>query len=248
MACQRNADGTVNHFLASLLDITERKQAEAALESSLREKVALLNEVHHRVKNNLQVITSLLRMEARRSEHPATKSVLQEMKGRIMTANIFRPAPDQTLRVSSPGDYGAGQSLVGRSSAGKGEILLPKAHLCKLLSGPEVREQRITHHYARSCTPLARLFHSRSGFSVFSGNGYGKDGGPAGFSSLARRSRFADAKTSFFCGARRRSADPARGARRFWRSGVRATIRRSSPAASTGRDRAETGPAAERRC
>ncbi len=81
-----NAEGAVGGILMFSEDITARKQAEMALQSSLNEKVALLNEVHHRVKNNLQVITSLLRLEAGRSEHPATKSVLQEMKGRIMSS------------------------------------------------------------------------------------------------------------------------------------------------------------------
>lgn len=64
-------------------DITERKQAEAALRTALRDKEALLKEVHHRVKNNLQVITSLLRLESVRSEHLLTKSVLKDMQGRI---------------------------------------------------------------------------------------------------------------------------------------------------------------------
>ncbi len=61
----------------------ERKQAEQALQSSLQEKTALLLEVHHRVKNNLQVISSLLRLEAGRSEHTATKGVLKDMQARI---------------------------------------------------------------------------------------------------------------------------------------------------------------------
>ena len=66
-----------------ITDITERKQVDQALQTSLQEKVALLNEVHHRVKNNLQVITSLLRLEAGRSSQPDTRAVLQEMQGRI---------------------------------------------------------------------------------------------------------------------------------------------------------------------
>jgi PAS domain S-box-containing protein len=65
------------------MDITERKQAEAALHATLRDKEALLQEVHHRVNNNLQVITSLLRLEAGRSEHLVTKAVLKDMQGRI---------------------------------------------------------------------------------------------------------------------------------------------------------------------
>jgi two-component sensor histidine kinase/amino acid transporter len=65
------------------LELAERKLAEEALQSSLLEKEALLREVHHRVKNNLQVINSLLRMEARRSAQPDTKEVLRDVQGRI---------------------------------------------------------------------------------------------------------------------------------------------------------------------
>jgi PAS domain S-box-containing protein len=64
-------------------DITESKKAEAALKDSLHEKEALLKEVHHRVKNNLQVISSLLRLQAGKIEHPLAKEALQDMKRRI---------------------------------------------------------------------------------------------------------------------------------------------------------------------
>jgi two-component sensor histidine kinase len=65
------------------LDVTNSVRIEAELQSSLQEKTALLNEVHHRVKNNLQVITSLLRLEGGRTSQVETSSVLQEMQGRI---------------------------------------------------------------------------------------------------------------------------------------------------------------------
>jgi two-component sensor histidine kinase len=45
--------------------------------------------VHHRVKNNLQVITSMLRLEAGRSDHPATKSVLKDMQDRIRSLALL---------------------------------------------------------------------------------------------------------------------------------------------------------------
>jgi|CXWL01.1.fsa_nt_gi PAS domain S-box-containing protein len=72
----------------AMRDVTARKQAQAALQSSLLEKVALLKEVHHRVKNNLQVITSLLRLEAGRSAVPGTRAVLADMQGRIRSMSL----------------------------------------------------------------------------------------------------------------------------------------------------------------
>lgn len=64
-------------------NLIERKREQDALQQALQEKVALLKEVHHRVKNNLQVITSLLRMEGKGSEHSHTQAVLNDMQGRI---------------------------------------------------------------------------------------------------------------------------------------------------------------------
>jgi PAS domain S-box-containing protein len=75
--------GQATHYVALKQDITRRKQAEQMLLTSLDEKMALLNEVHHRVKNNLQVITSLLRLEAGRSTEAGTRTVLKDMQGRV---------------------------------------------------------------------------------------------------------------------------------------------------------------------
>ncbi len=73
-------------------DITARKAAEARLQEMVQEKEALLKEVHHRVKNNLQVIASLLRLESARSEHPDTRSVLGEMQGRVRSMALLHEA------------------------------------------------------------------------------------------------------------------------------------------------------------
>jgi PAS domain S-box-containing protein len=70
-------------------DISERKAAQAALEQSLQDKTALLQEVHHRVKNNLQIISSLLRLEAGRRKEPDSLSVLTEMQGRIRSMALL---------------------------------------------------------------------------------------------------------------------------------------------------------------
>ncbi len=83
------AAGEVEYVVAIGTDVTERNKNQAALEVSLREKSALLKEVHHRVKNNLQVITSLLRMEGRRSTTLETRQVLTEMQGRIRSMALL---------------------------------------------------------------------------------------------------------------------------------------------------------------
>lgn len=87
-----NVSGVTTHYVALKENITERKRAQVNLQESLREKTALLNEVHHRVKNNLQVIASLLRLEANRSSASDTRSVLGEMQGRIRSMALVHEA------------------------------------------------------------------------------------------------------------------------------------------------------------
>jgi PAS domain S-box-containing protein len=72
-----------------MIDITAIKKEQDVLRDTLREKTSLLNEVHHRVKNNLQVITSLLRLESGRSSEENTKTVLNDMQGRIRSMALL---------------------------------------------------------------------------------------------------------------------------------------------------------------
>lgn len=70
-------------------DITERRRNEEQLQQSLHEKEALLKEVHHRVKNNLQIISSLLRLQAAKIAHPAAAGAIQDMQSRIRSMAIL---------------------------------------------------------------------------------------------------------------------------------------------------------------
>ncbi len=80
---QLTDEGAVREVICTFNDITELKHAQELQQILLQEKEALLKEVHHRVKNNLQVITSLLRLESGRSTQPDIKAVLGDMQGRI---------------------------------------------------------------------------------------------------------------------------------------------------------------------
>ncbi|WP_424354915.1 PAS domain S-box protein [Methanobacterium sp. MBAC-LM] len=71
--------------LISLLDITDNKIAENKIKESLMEKEVLLREIHHRVKNNLQIISSLLNLQTRCVDGEETINVLKESQNRVKT-------------------------------------------------------------------------------------------------------------------------------------------------------------------
>jgi PAS domain S-box-containing protein len=68
---------------STIRDITEPKRAEQALRTSLREKETLLREIHHRVKNNLAVISSLFYLESTYATDDHTVRLLQEAQDRV---------------------------------------------------------------------------------------------------------------------------------------------------------------------
>jgi PAS domain S-box-containing protein len=70
--------------LGSVVDVTERKRFEEKLRDQLRERDVLLQEIHHRVKNNLQVISSLISLQLGRMEQGRSYDALQECSLRVL--------------------------------------------------------------------------------------------------------------------------------------------------------------------
>ncbi|MBN1940375.1 MAG: response regulator [Candidatus Aminicenantes bacterium] len=71
------------------VEIAEREKVEASLRKSVREKEVLIREIHHRVKNNMQIISSLINLSSRDIEDPATLDVLRQIKLRIRSMSMI---------------------------------------------------------------------------------------------------------------------------------------------------------------
>jgi two-component sensor histidine kinase len=76
-----------NEFLQA--EIIERKRSDEAVRNSLREKESLLKEIHHRVKNNLQIVSSLLRLQSAQIDNPIGKAAMQDMQNRVRSMAII---------------------------------------------------------------------------------------------------------------------------------------------------------------
>jgi len=75
-------------IVAFIKDISDRKRAEEQVKASLEEKEVLLREVHHRVKNNLQIMASLLKLQARSIHDETYKGLFKDAESRVRSMDL----------------------------------------------------------------------------------------------------------------------------------------------------------------
>ena len=88
------------YFITTGADITSIKKSEEALKVSLREKEVLLKEIHHRVKNNMQVISSLVDLQAGQVQDEAMRTVLQDVTYRVRSMALVHEKLYQSAEMA----------------------------------------------------------------------------------------------------------------------------------------------------
>lgn len=85
----KSPSGSIEFLSTIIRDISDQKEAEQKIKASLAEKEVLLKEIHHRVKNNMQIISSLLQLQSTYISDPTTTLIFEESCDRIKSMSLL---------------------------------------------------------------------------------------------------------------------------------------------------------------
>jgi len=112
-------DGTFAGYIGSCIDITDRRNAQESmrrlneeLEQRIHEREVMLREIHHRVKNNLQLISSLLSMQVRQLDEGPSRSAIEECRSRVQSIAMIHEDLYQSKDLGHIRFGGYGRTLV----------------------------------------------------------------------------------------------------------------------------------------
>ncbi|MFH1434731.1 MAG: PAS domain S-box protein [Pseudomonadota bacterium] len=131
----KDEKGVPQYMAATAVDITGRKHAEERIKASLREKEVLLKEIHHRVKNNLQLITSLLKLQSESVGDPGALEMFRESQGRVRLIALLHEMLYRSEDLASIDAADYIRTLVShllRSYGGSGEAITVELNVEKI--------------------------------------------------------------------------------------------------------------------
>lgn len=103
MALLKDSDGNPIGLVCNARDITNHKRAEKQLKKSISEKVVLLKEIHHRVKNNLQIISSLLELQSDYIKEGKAREIIKTSQDRVKLMALIHEQLYQSPDLSKIG-------------------------------------------------------------------------------------------------------------------------------------------------
>ena len=104
---------SINRMVEALESSQTRLRESLSQQASLREKEILLREIHHRVKNNMQILTSLIRLQVRRADSEELRTILLESEARIRSMGLLHEKLYQSESVSEIDLEGYLRTLTG---------------------------------------------------------------------------------------------------------------------------------------
>ncbi len=127
-----DGQGTVVGAVLGIRDVSEHKHADDRIRASLREKEVMLKEIHHRVKNNLQVISSLLSLQAEHVQDEEIRRVLRDSQSRVRSMAIIHQRLYQSTNLAEINFAGYIQELCSQllrtyGSSGRNVSLVAEA-------------------------------------------------------------------------------------------------------------------------